>query len=70
MYFIDSFKPDEIFVFESKEEGKDGVESVAHMCNFISELYCVQRGGVGWERTTRTTGPPEYAIKKEFLATN
>ena len=25
------------------EEGKD----VAQMCNFISELYCVQRGGVG-----------------------
>jgi len=32
---------------ESKEIGKDGVESVAQMSNFISELYCVQRGGGG-----------------------
>ena len=32
------------------EEGKDGVESVAKMCNFVSELYCVQRGGGGRER--------------------
>jgi len=29
------------------EEGKDEVESVAKMCNFVSELYCVQRGGGG-----------------------
>ena len=28
----------------------DGVESVAQMCNFISEFYCVQRGGGGRER--------------------
>jgi len=32
------------------EEGKDGVESVAQMCDFISELYCLQRGGGGRER--------------------
>ena len=32
------------------EQGRDGVESVAQMCNFISEFYCVQRGGGGRER--------------------
>jgi len=32
------------------EQGRDGVELVAQMCNFISEFYCVQRGGGGRER--------------------
>jgi len=32
------------------EERKDRVDSVAQMCNFISELHCVQRGGGGRER--------------------
>ena len=33
----------------TKEIGKDGVESVAQMCNFISGLFCVQRGDGGRE---------------------
>ena len=35
----------------SMELGRDGVESVAQMCDFISEFYCVQRGVGGRERT-------------------
>ena len=38
------------FTGQSMEEGKDVVESVAQMCNFISELYGVERVGRGWER--------------------
>jgi len=35
---------------KTMEEGRDGVESVAQMCNFIPELFCVQRSGGGRER--------------------
>ena len=35
---------------QTMEEGKYGVDSVAQMCNFILELYCVKRGGGGRER--------------------
>jgi len=39
-----------VLLVAAMEEGKDGVESVAQMCNFISELFCEQRGGGGRER--------------------